>query len=271
MTEEQAAYEVEPEQVETEAPIEEQVETEEPEDTGEPQADAEPEPELEHKQVPLAALEAERRKRQQLEAKLEWLAEQQQQRDEPQRPPQPQAPMGEPRIEDFDSYDSYQAAVRQYDRQQVLAEFQQLQQQQQVYARQREALESFQGRAAKTEGKPDDYQERIKYAFSDPSLPFTAPIAEVVLTDEAGPDLVYHLSTHPDELRRLAKLSPVQQAVEAGKLAARLSVKPVSVSAAPPPVKPVRSANATATVNPDDMSPDQWRKWRLKQLASRGK
>jgi hypothetical protein len=267
MAEEQAVYEVEPEQVETDAPIEEQVETEQPEDTGETeQVDAEPE-EHEPKRVPLAALEAERRKRQELEAKLEWLAQQQQQREQPQHPPE--QPQGEPRLEDFDSYDAYTRAVRAYDRSLMQREFMTWQQQQTVQARQQEAFNGFRERAAKVEGKPADYSERIQAAMSDPSLPFTAAIAEVVLQDEAGPDLAYHLASHPEELYRLSRLSPARQAAEAGKLAARIAAKPLGVSSAPPPVKPVRGANATASVDPEKMTMDEWVKWRRKQVTKR--
>lgn len=76
-----------------------------------------------------------------------------------------------------------------------------------------------------------------------------------------GPALVYHLSTHTDELERIAKLPPAYQLIELAKLDARMEAaappppaRPPAapVTQAPPPITPVSGSPTAPGVPPDD-------------------
>lgn len=242
-------------------------------DTGEQEADAEPReprppenPERERQGL-LAALEAERAKRREYQSFLEEMRAQE--RATPKPDDAPTRPDGEPRIEEYQSWDQYQAAVRAYDRQQVLSEIEQRQQAQAQAYRQQQALRGFQARVDAADDRPEDYSVKIASMFSDPSLPVSPAMAEVILEDDAGPDLAYHLSANPAELRRIAGLTPARQVAALGRLAERLSSGQMRVSSAPPPVKPVKSSTSAASKDPDKMSMSEWVQWRRAQLKSR--
>jgi hypothetical protein len=68
----------------------------------------------------------------------------------------------------------------------------------------------------------------------------TPSIAGAVIESDIAPKLMAYISENPDEMKRIATLSPARQAVEIGKLEATLSVaKQTKVSSAPAPIKPV--------------------------------
>jgi len=68
----------------------------------------------------------------------------------------------------------------------------------------------------------------------------TPSIASAVIDSDIAPKLMAYISEHPDEMKRIATLSPARQAVEIGKLEATLSVaRQTKVSSAPAPIKPV--------------------------------
>ena len=75
-------------------------------------------------------------------------------------------------------------------------------------------------------------------------------------------------ATNLHECARIASLSGRQQALEIGKLAARLAAKPEPkrISAAPEPVKPIKATGSTQK-RPEDMTMDaNIAKWRNAQL-----
>lgn len=90
-------------------------------------------------------------------------------------------------------------------------------------------------------------------------------IADVIFTSEHTTDLMLHFSEHPKDLQRLSTLPPNQLFREMGKLEAQFTrpaaapsgpaAKPLPVSHAAPPIKPVGST-ASAGAEPDPLSDD---------------
>jgi hypothetical protein len=94
----------------------------------------------------------------------------------------------------------------------------------------------------------------------NPELTVTAVMADAIKDSEAGPEVLYHLGQNPAEAARIAKLSPLAQVRELGKLEAVLTAratkgtadetpqtkKPV-VSKAPAPVRPLGGAAAASS------------------------
>ena len=92
-------------------------------------------------------------------------------------------------------------------------------------------------------------------------------MAQTIQASETGPDVIYYLGSNPKEASRIARLAPLLQAREIGKIEARLASNPPAkkTTAAPAPIAPVtaRSANAPAfdTTDPRSvktMSTSEW-------------
>lgn len=91
------------------------------------------------------------------------------------------------------------------------------------------------------------------------SLPLTSAIAETITESDVAPKLMAYLATNPQEVDRIAKLSPARQAAEIGKLETKVSTaKPPSVSKAPEPITPLGSkggiVKSLATASVDDVA-----------------
>lgn len=97
----------------------------------------------------------------------------------------------------------------------------------------------------------------------------TIAIADVIFTSEHTTDLMLHFSEHPKEFQRLSTLPPNELFREMGRLEAQYvrpaaassgpAAKPLPVSSAAPPIKPVGStASAGADLDPltDDLDMD---------------
>lgn len=99
------------------------------------------------------------------------------------------------------------------------------------------------------------------------SLPLTKPIVEALIESDVAPVLMKYMADNPDEVERISKLSERRQAVELGKLEAKLadSPPPKRVSSAPAPITPLRKPNTrppiTDTTDPraaKELSTAEW-------------
>lgn len=254
--EEAVPEELEPEEAEAEAEAEPESNTG---DVGEPDAGAHKGKghEEEHdREGLLAALQAERRKRQERDQLIEELRGQSQKQQQTQQ-------TGEPKLSDFDDYDQYQRALVRYETQQAISA------QQETHRRQ-SVVSDFHGRVeAVTKDRPADYAQRIARAMTDPDLPISQHMASVILEHPSGPDIAYHLEANPAELARISRMSPAMQIAELGGLSEKLRAKGNSVSGAPPPVKPVSGSKGSAAKDPDKMSGSEYRAWRKQRISQR--
>jgi myosin heavy subunit len=83
-----------------------------------------------------------------------------------------------------------------------------------------------------------------KDAFDD--LPVSQVMADVVMESDVAAQLMAFMSSHPSEVERIAKLTPVKQAVELGKLESKLQ-QPAKISKAPPPISPIGTQGGVST------------------------
>jgi hypothetical protein len=141
-------------------------------------------------------------------------------------------------------------------------------------AQEREAAErrksSFASRSAEFAKTVEDYDEVV----SNPRLHISPDMAEVIQESDDGPALAFYLGKNPDVADKIAQLPPKAAARELGKIEARLAyerekAKPEKVSKAPPPPPKVEGSDAVVDKDPDQMSTDEWVKWRNKQLKKR--
>lgn len=146
-----------------------------------------------------------------------------------------------PREDQFEDYDAYQRALTRFE---VLQDLRV--EQEQVAAKSRR--DAF---LTKATAKYDDFNEVI----SDPSLPITTTMAEVIYDSEHGADIAYHLGTNAAEAARIAALPNHRQAIELGKLEAKFSSpKPGPKDPPPPPPRTVNGLAAGGVKDPGKMS-----------------
>lgn len=87
-------------------------------------------------------------------------------------------------------------------------------------------------------------------------------VALLVATSDVGPDVAYYLGQNRALAAEIAALNPVEQARAIGRIEATISApRPRQTTTAPPPITPVR-AKAAPTRPPEDMSPEEYAKWR---------
>lgn len=122
-----------------------------------------------------------------------------------------------------------------------------------------------------------DYDDVVGKPFEEGGPAISDLMADAIRMENNGTDIAYYLGKNVKESVRIAKLSPVQQAIEIGKLAVSLASKaPVKkVSSAPEPIRPISgSAPATLKYGVDDPRSDktmthaEWIKARNKAASS---
>ena len=174
---------------------------------------------------------------------------------------------GEPRLDQFD-YDpeKYATAKADYARAQAGKDLEAKQRAENVKQQHQKLLSGWEEKVTRAEDKYDDFQETV--GELQPNSPFIAAIMEA----ENGEDIAYHLGKHPKEAERIARLSPLSQVREIGKLEATLLAKPVTPKApskAPAPITPLSGAAPSGDSGSlDDMNmPDkEWLAKRNKQV-----
>jgi hypothetical protein len=171
-----------------------------------------------------------------------WEREQAQRQADVQQRQQPPADIVP---DQFETYEAYAEALAERKAQEILARREAEQQQ-------RALLETYHEREEAARDKYDDF-EQVAY---NPELPVTEAMARAIQASEIGPDVIYHLGSNPKEAARIARLDPILQAKEIGRIEARLSAEPPvkKTSNAPAPIVPV-TARSTATPQYDTTDP----------------
>jgi hypothetical protein len=178
----------------------------------------------------------------------------------------PPAPPPEPlKPDNFADAQAYADAMAERKAQELLAK-------REAEAEQAAMLEAYQDREEEARSKYDDF-EQVAY---NPKLPVTETMAQTIQASEMGPDVIYWLGSNPKEADRIARLSPLLQAREIGKIEARLGANPPAkkTSTAPAPIAPVTARTASApaydTTDPrsvKSMSTSEWiEQERLRQI-----
>lgn len=116
-------------------------------------------------------------------------------------------------------------------------------------ANKKQVAEAWNSRRTAAMQKYEDYSE----VAESPDVPISAAGAMVITSLEHGPEVAYYLGQHIDEARKIAAMPPILQAVELGKLEARITApKPPAMSKAPEPIKPNQPNGGAAQVRGDD-------------------
>ena len=239
-----------------------------PEVATEPVAAEEPK---EKKTVDVAEVIAQRKRRQEAEKEAAYLKGQVEALSRQLQPQQVAAPAVNPDVpptpEEFETWEEFQAADREFllaqAEKRVTARFQQ----QAAQVRQQTAQSAF----AKRMDKAAEEDPSISVIVSDPTLPVHARALPIIHESDVAPQLLKFLDNDRKEAQRIYNLfntNPILAVREMTKLELKLSSQPApeppkKVSLAPEPIKTVSAAGKTVIAE-DDLPMDEWVKRRQK-------
>jgi hypothetical protein len=150
-----------------------------------------------------------------------------------------------PSIENFESTDAYAEALAVKKAEELIAA-------RDRQTHQAEVVEAYNEREEKARDKYDDFEDVVY----NPKLRITDVMAESIQSSDNGPDLAYWLGSNPKEAERIARLSPILQAKEIGKIEVRLADNPPvkKSTSAPTPISPV-TARSSGSPSHDTTDP----------------
>lgn len=168
----------------------------------------------------------------------------------------------EPKIENFDDFDSFVAAKAEWIAARKIEETLTDRERRQMADRESRARQelslAWQKRVSEATVELPDFEDVI----ASSEVPMTGQMQQAIMESDVGPKLAYYLATNPDEAIQISKMSPVGAIRALGRIEERLSSRPVKKStSAPEPVKPVGS-RATVKKDPGQMTDAEYAKWR---------
>ena len=99
-------------------------------------------------------------------------------------------------------------------------------------------------------------------------------VRQATMEAENPGELTYHLLSHPDVVRKLNEMTPRQAFTETMRESARLELtsngRSRPVSAAPAPIRPLGGTASTSTVDPDELSYQDYKAWRERNKRGYG-
>lgn len=166
-----------------------------------------------------------------------------------------------PKSDDFPTYDEYMEALADWKADEKLRQRDEERKQREESERSQFESNRVNDRIAEIieEGskKYDDFEDmpdKTSKYLNSKGLKLSLAFVNSLQEAENAPDIIAHLANDLDEAERIARLPAYAQAKEVGKLEDRLSAKkPVQVSKAPEPVKPI-DGGKTFTKRLEDMS-----------------
>lgn len=161
------------------------------------------------------------------------------------QPEQPQQQVEERTLADFD-FDQGQYTEYLVDRRMEAEQNKQRQQSEQK--QEQEAFAEFGKRAEKFKENTPDFEE---IALQNPLGPYyPKEVIDVIRDSSVGPQLAYYLGQNLDKTDAILRMTPMKQALELGKIEARLEGPPAPAPSAtqPPPRSTTRAPAVGSTV-----------------------
>jgi hypothetical protein len=172
-------------------------------------------------------------------------------------PPTMQADLSRPKLENFETVESYEDALLAWHSYRNTAR-NEAEKRRQVQV---ESVKTFNEKADVLRKKHEDFDEAIAAPV------FTPTMRAVLLNSEQGPSVAYYLGK-PENAKiagRIASLPPELQPYEIGKLETQLALaqKTRRVPGAPSPINPIGATGEASRIDESKLSDDDW--YRLEQ------
>jgi hypothetical protein len=211
--------------------------------------------------------------REKYEAKREadyWKQQAERAAFERQQAPAPKVEVtGEPKPDQFESFEEYNRALVRFEAKVLLEQERQSNQAAQAQYQQQQQQSAWKEREAAAREKLVDYDATVYPMLDIPAVANNPYFAAALVDSPIGAEVLYHLGKNPTEAIRIASLNPAACAREIGKLEAKLESQSKKTSSAPPPPKPVHGgAKATSGLR-DDIPVDEWLKRRNAEIKNR--
>jgi len=187
----------------------------------------------------------------------------------------PEPGSDEPQREQFDDYESYLRAITKYDAKQTAAETLKAEReaakgndrQTKEAAAQDAIAKNWTERETAFQGTNKDYDEVVTPFVEEDLGSLGEGARRLIVDSEIGPQLLYHLASHPEIVDRIADLSSVRQIAELGKLEEKLTAPAKKTTNAPAPASHVNTGK-TGQKDPSKMNMDEYKEW-MKANGSR--
>jgi len=152
----------------------------------------------------------------------------------------------EPKPEQFTDAFEYAKALADYSAENALKKRDQQEAERRVQEERQKVITTWNERLEAAKAEMPDFEDMVassEVAVSD-------QVRDAILESDIGPKILYHLAENPEIGEKLAKLSTINALREIGRLEAKLetptgTAKPVSVSKAPAPIKPIKAMGST--------------------------
>lgn len=211
------------------------------------------------------------RRQYEAEAETKYLREQMARQEQP-KPIQQPAAETEPKLEDFQDYETYlKAAAKHEARQELRQQMQQHTQrveQERAQAAQRQTAESWHRKVSIATAELPDFADVV----GSSSVPMPDHVKAAVMQSEQGPKLAYYLASHPDEAEQIASQHPLAAIRSLMRIEDKLAAAPAAKKATdtPAPITPV-GAKAKSEKSPPEMTPKEFAEWRKTFIKNRHK
>ena len=163
----------------------------------------------------------------------------------------------EPELDQFDDYGDFVKALAKYEvrREQAAS----------VSSRENIIREAqWESRVEAVRASHADYETVV----GSSEQPIAGHVYDALMDSERGPEMAYHMATHPEIAERLNKLSPIKAALELGRLETSLAAPTARpASKAPPPTTPLKTTGSTVPANLANADMDTYVIERRKQGA----
>lgn len=169
-------------------------------------------------------------------------------------PAQPQQPSGAPQPNQFQDWESYNAALVEWKVDQKLQSFRQETELQQRQRAERDRAAQILPKVKSAQAKYDDFQE-VATSFDAPQ-----PMQAAMLKSEIPGELYYYFGNNPAELDRVSRLDPIEQIWAVKEIASKLTAAP-SPTKVPAPIKPDAGGSRVAK-KLSEMTQDEFEKAR---------
>lgn len=155
--------------------------------------------------------------------------------------PKPAAGDGKPKPDAFETHAEYVEALTDWTTDQKFKERDQKAENTRLETERAKQTTTYQEKAKAFLAKHPDFDEVVE------DLVVSPVVVGIIQSSENGPEIAYELGKNPDEAKRIAKLPPLQAALELGAIKSRIASKasgekksePKRVSSAPAPIAPV--------------------------------
>jgi hypothetical protein len=242
---------MEEQEVQVEVPAEEPKETQaEPEITTEAEVVEPPKP----KKTAQERIDELTRKRRDAERDAEYWRTKALEKEAPKEPAPAAPATGEPKLENFDSHEEWMKSWSRWDRKQEEVQRTQTTREQALD----KAYREYERRAEKARASHDDFDDAVG------STLYTDTMKIALWKTELGPEMAYHIATHPQDAERMRSLSPDEQLIEIGRLETKLLIAKQTKKApdAPAPIKPLGMGGGGQDKDPSKMTDDEWFAWK---------